>query len=254
MSVSQSDFRAALLDPVQTIPDGLLDGADAPAGRRFNIYRNNVAVSLTEALHQGFPILTKLLGAQNMDGLAGIFLRAHPPSSPLMMHYGEALPGFLAGLPQLQHLPYLPDVARLELAIRRSYHAADHTPITPDRLGQIAPEALMLCSARLAPSAQLIRSDWPIFDIWRFNTEADAPKPQTGAQDVLVTRPDYDPVPRLLAAGAADWIAALQGGATLSDAYDQAAARHPEFDPGATLALLLQDGVITALTTEGEQP
>ena len=254
MTVSQTMFRQALLDPGAPTPAGLRDGGAAPAGRRFDVYRNNVAVSLTEALHQGFPVIAKLLGKQNMDGLSGMFLRAHPPTSPLMMHYGDAFPDFLATLPQLQHLAYLPDVARLELGLRQSYHAADHVPLPAETLAALPPEEMLAHGVRLAASAVLLRSDWPIHDIWRFNTEDGAPKPQAGAQDVLITRPEFDPIPRLLPPAGADWIAALSAGASLGEAYVQAASQTPDFDPGAVLTLLLQDGVIAELTKQGEQP
>jgi len=134
------------------------------------------------------------------------------------------------------------------------YHAADHTPLSPELLGQLAPEDLLARGVRLAPSAVLLRSDWPVFDIWRYNTEEEAPKPRAEAQDVLITRPDYDPIPRLLPAAAADWIAALAAGASLGEAYVQAADKNPEFDPGTVLTMLLQDGVISELTNQGEQP
>lgn len=249
MSVSQTTFHSALLDAGQPIPDGLLDAEAQPAGRRFSVYRNNVAVSLTEAMHQAFPVITKLLGAQNMDGLAGIFLRQHPPSSPLMMFYGEDFPAFLQGMQQLSHLGYLPDVARLELAFRRSYHAADAPPIEADALA-IPPEDLMQAKLTLAPAMQVLHSDWPIHAIWRFNTEDNAPKPQAEAQDVLITRPEYDPEPNLLPAGGAAWITRIQDGQTIGDAFELTVAETPEFDLGTTLALLLQGGAITSVTIE----
>ncbi|WP_420586671.1 putative DNA-binding domain-containing protein [Ruegeria sp.] len=249
MSVSQTTFHSALLDPTAAIPEGLLDAAEQPAGRRFSVYRNNVAVSLTEAMHQAFPVITKLLGPQNMDGLAGIFLRKHPPSSPLMMFYGEDFPGFLAGMEQLSHLGYLPDVARLELALRRSYHAADSQAAPSDALA-IPPEDIMQARLGLAPSMQVLQSDWPIYSIWRFNTEDGAPKPAAEAEDVLITRPEYDPAPHLLPEGGAHWIAGLQAGQTIGSAFEKTAAASPEFDLGATLALLLQGGAITSVTIE----
>ena len=251
MSVTQSEFRAALTDARLSIPEGLQDGAARPAGRRFDVYRNNVAVSLTEALHEGFPVIAKLLGKTNMDGLAGLFLRAHPPQSPLMMHYGDAFPGFLGDLEQLSHLGYLADVARLELALRRAYHAADATPIDPARLGAIPPEDLLGAHLGFAPTAALLRSPWPVFDIWRFNTEPGAPQPRAVAQDVLITRPKFDPAPHLLPPGAAAWIAALMAGETWSAADDAARAEVPDFDPAAPLTLLVQGGAITHLTLKG---
>ncbi len=192
MNVSQTTFHDALLDANKSVPDGLLDAQANAAGRRFSVYRNNVAVSLTEAMHQAFPVIAKLLGSQNMDGLAGIFLRQHPPTSPLMMFYGDEFPAFLEGMEQLSHLGYLPDVARLELALQRAYHAADCQPIDPDALN-VPPEDLMRAKLTLAPAATVLRSEWPVHAIWLFNTEDGAPKPEAGAQDVLITRPEYDP-------------------------------------------------------------
>ncbi len=249
MSVSQTTFHSALLDANQPIPEGLLDAEAQPAGRRFSVYRNNVAVSLTEAMHQAFPVITKLLGTQNMDGLAGIFLRQHPPASPLMMFYGEEFPAFLESMPQLSHLGYLPDVARLELALRRSYHAADGEAIAPEALA-IPPEDLMQAKLVLAPAVHVLRSDWPVHAIWQFNTQDGAPKPQAEAQDVLITRPEYDPAPHLLPAGGAAWIARIQTGQTIGNAFEATVAETPEFDLGTTLALLLQGGAITSVTIE----
>ena len=249
MSVSQSEFRVALLDASERVPTGLLDADGKAAGRRFSVYRNNVAVSLTEAMHQAFPVISKLLGAQNMDGLAGVFLRQHPPDSPLMMFYGEAFPEFLTGMQQLAHLGYLPDVARLELALRQSYHAADSAAAPADALAA-EPEDVMRATLTFAPAMRVVRSNWPIHAIWRYNTEPDAPKPQAQAQDVLITRPEYDPVPHPLPAGGADWIDRLQDGATIGEAFDAVAPDFPGFDLGATLALLLQGSAITSVTIE----
>ncbi len=250
MTVSQPQFRAALLDAGRPVPDGLIDGAARPAGKRFDVYRNNVAVSLSEAMRTAFPVITKLLGVQNMDGLAGMFLRAHPPSSPLMMHYGAAFPEFLAALPQLQHLPYLSDIARLELAIRRSYHAADAEAVDPDTLAAIAPDTLMQARIRLAPAVRVLRSDWPLHDIWRFNSTKDAPKPRAVAQDVLITRPGFDPIPEILPPGGAAFVQALASGATPAGAHAAADTDAPGFDPGPVLTLLLQGGAIIHIATK----
>ncbi|NIZ15142.1 DNA-binding domain-containing protein [Phaeobacter sp. HF9A] len=241
----QQEFTRAILNAQLPVPEGLLDGEMRAAGRRFSVYRNNVAVSLTEALHQGFPVIARLLGKENMDGLAGLYLRAHPPKSPLMMQYGESFPAFLDGMEQLAHLGYLGDVARLELALRRSYHAADAAPIDAEQLAALPPEALMSCRLRFAPAMALLRAPWPIYSIWRYNSLDGAPKPQAGAEDVLITRPDYDPQPQPLPPGAASWITALQAGETLATATDIAYAEAPDFDLSAPLALLINGAALT---------
>ncbi|MDK3018070.1 HvfC/BufC N-terminal domain-containing protein [Pseudodonghicola flavimaris] len=255
MGVTETEFTQALLAPDLPVPEGLCDAAGHPAGRRFAVYRNNVAVSLTRALHEGFPVIARLLGPDNMDGLAGLFLRAHPPRSPVLMLYGATFPAFLEGLEQLAHLGYLGDVARLELALRQSYHAADAEPVDAAALAALPPDRLAASRLTLAPAVRLVRSPWPIHDIWRFNTEADAPQPRATAQDVLVVRPEYDPRPVLLPAGGAVFLAALRDGVPLAEA-DAAARRAAEaFALAPLLAELLSGGAITGIapaSSEGE--
>jgi len=77
-----------------------------------------------------------------MWSVAGHFVRAHPPSSPLMMFYGSEFPVFLEGFEPAKQLPYLPDMARLEHARRLAFHAADDPILTPDALSTVAPEKL----------------------------------------------------------------------------------------------------------------
>ena len=116
--MNQSRFRAALLDPGQPAPPGLTGSGGGPAARRFGIYRNNVTASLTEALRQSFPVVRALVGEDFFTAMAIAHLRAHPPASPLLMFYGQDMADFVAGFAPAQHLGYLPDVARLELALR----------------------------------------------------------------------------------------------------------------------------------------
>lgn len=250
MSIGQTEFRAALLDPAHERPAGLVDGSGRAAGRRFDVYRNNVAVSLTEALETAFPVIRKLLGEKNFRTVAGAFLRRHPPSSPLMMFYGEEMPKFLRTFEPTSKIGYLPDIARLELAIRESYHAADSEPVDPAKLQGMSPDDLMALRFDLAPSLRLIRSPWPIHAIWRFNTEESAPKPAMAAQDVAVLRVDLDPLPHLLPLGSGAFIEALTEGRTLGESVDLV-AEQPGFDLTTTLALLLDAGAITSL---GDRP
>ena len=247
MIVDQTTFRTALLDPDAERPKGLTDGAGGPAGRRFDVYRNNVAVSLTEALETAFPVIRKLVGPENFKLLAAAFLRQHPPNSPLMMFYGAEMPGFLAKFGPTSGTGYLPDVARLELMIRESYHAADASPADPSALQALSPDTLMETRLTLAPSLKLLRSEWPVYSIWRFNVEPGAPKPQMAAEEVMVARPEMDPEPRLLPPGGGAFVAALLAGGTFGAAMDAAAETTDTFDLSATLTLLIETNALTKI-------
>jgi Putative DNA-binding domain len=242
-----SAFAAALLDPHAPAPAGLTDPQGAPAGRRFSVYRNNVAVGLKDALALSFPVLRKLLGDDFFAALAGVFLRDHPPASPVMMFYGDAMPAFLAAFPPVGHLGYLPDIARLELAIRHSYHAADALPVGLEAIGGMTPEALLDLRPRLSPALRLVRSDWPVVSIWRANTDGTPPPQAKLPEDALVLRPDFDPTVTLLPPGAAAFVAGLLARRSFAEALHDA----PDgFDLGAALGILLSGGAVTGLDPE----
>lgn len=235
--MTQAGFVAAVLNPDLPVPAGLVGPSGRPAGRRFDVYRNTVAGGLTRALETGFPAVRRLVGEAFFAAMAGVFLRAHPPRDRVLMLYGADFPAFLAAFPPVAHLGYLPDVARLEQAIRESYHAADHRPAT---LAGLTPEAVLARSLRLAPSVRLIRSAWPVQAIWAANT-AGGPAPVAGPQEVLVLRRQFDPVPHLLGPGGGAMVAALLAGQTVGDAIG---AGGEALDAGAVLGLLLAQGAV----------
>jgi hypothetical protein len=249
MTVSQTEFHTALLDPGQPVPEGLTDGQGRPAGRRFAVYRNNVAHSLIEALKLGFPTIVKLIGTGNFERMAAVFLREHPPGSPILSRYGAEMPEFLARFEPLAHLGYLSDVARLEQAIRASYHAADASPADPAILQTLTPDALAKVRFRLAPALQVVRSRWPIYSIRAFNLK-DGPKPLPGAETVLILRPEFDPEITLICPAAQEFITQIKAGSTLGAANDAALGLDAGFDLSATLGCLLGGKAISEIQVE----
>ncbi len=245
MIVTQTAFRKGLLDPSLPAPKGLQNPDGAPATKRFDVYRNNVAVSLVDAMVAAFPVIHKLVGDEFFRATAGVYIRKFPPSSPLMMYYGEHLPQFLKRFEPTKNHRYLPDVARVELAIRQAYHAADSTPIDGQALAAIAPDDLMALRLSIAPAVQIVSSeDYPIHAIYMANTRDDAPKPQPGAESVLITRPGFDPMIHKINTKDAACIKALQDGKSLGMAL---AETGEGLDLGAVLGLLLSQGAITDL-------
>lgn len=241
--MTQSSFAAALLDPDLPMPEGITDPQGRPAPKRFGVYRNNVTTGLGKALEAGFPAVMSLVGADFFRSAAVIFLRNHPPQSRIMMLYGAEFPGFLAAFEPAQSLGYLPDVARLEQAIRESYHAADCAPISAEVLAALPEARLLMSRFRLAPSLRIVRSAWPILSIWKAALHH-GPPPLMSAQDVVILRPDFDPVPQLLPVGAADFLSDLAEGTALVHALSRAG---DAFDLAATLTLLVQTKAIVEI-------
>lgn len=228
--MSQSDFADALLTPERPVPQGLTDPEGRLSEKRFNVYRNNVVVSLSDALETAFPVLRKLVGDEFFRAMAGVHVRAHPPKRAVMMGYGEDMPAFLAAFSPVAHLPYLPDIASLELLLRESYHAADHRAMPPETFGAIPPDELMEQKFALAASLRLLRSTHPVWDIWRANSHNGAPKPGSDPQDVAVVRRELDPEPILLPRGGYAFFSLLRAGETFGASYEAALADEPDCD------------------------
>ena len=246
----QGAFADALLDPERPVPPGLVRPDGLPAGRRFDIYRNNVVVALIEALGEAFPVVRAVVGEEFFDAMAGAYVRAHPPSSPRMMFYGDGFAPFLASFPPAAGLPYLPDVARLEYARRLAYHAADDPVADPSVLGGLDASALMEARLALRAACHVLRSAHPVHAIWRFNATEDKSPVRPAAEDVLVSRPDESVLVQLLPPGGAAFLLALQAGEPLGRAAERAAADAPAFDLGANLASVFSARIVTTISIQ----
>ncbi|MEZ5877484.1 MAG: hypothetical protein R3D43_06800 [Tepidamorphaceae bacterium] len=146
-------------------------------------------------------------------------------------------------------MPYLADVARLEDAQRAAYHAADAKPAPESRWRAPRNMIQWLWFIDLHPSLEVVASDWPILSILQANTDGTStPLPQHG-EDVLVVRPALDTRLHAMPAGAAAFVLALKGGASLQDAAGAAQNASDAFDLSETLALLIAAGAIVDIRT-----
>jgi hypothetical protein len=179
--------------------------------------------------------------------MARLFVTGNPPRSPLLMTYGDAFADFVEHFEPAAELPYLPDVARLEAARTRAFHADDAEPMDPQLLRQLGPDALAAASFTLHPSMQIVRSKHPIVTIWAMNSgEAELrPIECYEGEDALVIRPNLEVTISRLPRGGADFLASLAAGRRLAAAAERAVAEYVDFDLAANLAGLLSAGGLT---------
>ena len=257
---AQARFAAALRDPALPPPPGVRSWNGSDPAQRLAVYRNNVTVSLLDALAARFPVTEALVGTAFFRAMARRYLAQEPPRSRLLHEYGDTLPGFIARFAPAREVPYLADVARLEAARTQAYHAADMPPVSRDAFAAIAPEAAPGLAVRLHPSVRVIASPWPVLAIWRAHMQ-----PETAATDlagidlgaaehVLVARPRLEVRLSLLPPGGAGFLAALGAGMTLADAAARAVAGEPEFNLTAGLITLLEAEIATGLSLDGAPP
>lgn len=248
----QRAFAAAILGADRrAVPVGVIGRADERAERRFDVYRNNVHAGLVEALLVTFPVTARLVGEAFFRAMARAYVSVQLPQTPVLIDYGAGFPNFIDAFEPAADLPYLGDVARLEWAWSRAYHAADAPVMAIGELMALPPERLESVRLVAHPAARLVVSAFPIVAIWRTNTEDAKVQPVdlAVAETALVTRPAYEVEIRRLAGTAPDFVAAVLAGATLVQAATAAVARDPEFDLAVHLAGLFSAGAVTAIAS-----
>lgn len=240
-------FADALLQPGGPIPDGVINPDGVPATKRFDVYRNNVIVSLIDALASRYPIVQKLVGEEFFQAMAREFVTAHPPSSPVMLGYGQGFPEFLYAFPPAASLPYLSGVARIENARRTAYHAVDALPIDPVVLETIPPEQFERVTFEMHPSLALIQSEFAIKSIWQANSQETALEvPIDTPESVMICRPKMDVEVRGLPDGAFAFLTKVETGHTLGEAAQAGLLASPVFDLATTLTGALTAQIFTS--------
>jgi hypothetical protein len=242
----ETALAGALLDTTQPVPDGITVRNAAVLTRRFAVHRNNVTASLVNALRSRFPIVEKIVGEDFFAAMARVFVTEHPPRTPVLATYGDAFPGFVATFDPAREVAYLADVARLELARSRAYHAADAAPLGAAQFAARDAAAVSGIRVNLHPSLQVVRSPHPIVTIWAMNSGGQelAPIDDWRGEDALVVRPQLDVEVRLLPPGGAVFLLALAAGRPIGEAAAAARADHPDFDLTLNLAALMGSGLV----------
>src|SRR6202007_1114597 len=98
---------SALIDPTRPTPVGVTGPRGKAAIKRYNVYRNNVTVSLIDALAAIYPAVQRITGVEFFRAMAPFYRAATPPTSPLLFEYGRDFPAFIEGYEPAQDMPWL---------------------------------------------------------------------------------------------------------------------------------------------------
>lgn len=250
----QRDFAAALAEPGRPVPRGVVAPGRRPDAARFAVYRNNVHVGLIGALAKIFPVTHMLVGADFFTGMAREFVRVEKPCTPLLMDYGAGFPDFVENFAPAAVLPYLPDVARVEVAWLRAYHAADVAALSMSDLSVLEAGDIADMVLPVHPALGLIRSAHAVGSIWAAHQARPIGRvTATGSEAVLVTRPLFDVIVTVVPAPDAAFVQAIIGGGTLGTAAAAGLAAGSGFDFGRALLGLVSLGAFAAGANRGEQ-
>jgi hypothetical protein len=248
-------FATALMDPAHGTPVDVVGPRGKAAIKRYNVYRNNVTVSLIDALAAIYPAVQRITGVEFFRAMARSHIRATPPGSPLLFEYGRDFPAFIESYEYAQDMPWLADTARIERAWLDAYHAADVRPLSPHLLAAVRPDTLGDLVFTAHPTTRIVRSAYPAVAIFAMNRVEGpvTPLESSAAEDALITRPEMEVTVRLLPPGGAAFLASLIAGEKLGAAAATAFAEAPSFDLTGSIAGMIEAGVFAAIHV-GERP
>lgn len=247
----QQTFCDSLRSP-ETPPLALLDELldDGLSLQRFNVYRNNFVVLNSDALADMYPVVKRLVGDAAFSVLATTYVRQFPPQERALLLYGENFPQFIAKLPELSSLPYLPDVARLEYLWTATYHAAEGETITKQEVASINADEFAGIRLVPHPSMHCIRSDYPIFRIWEANQNEEIEELislDEGSSYIILIRPRTEVEVREVSQGSYIFLCKLQEGDSIDSAYTSATQADASFGLVTFFAHHLFDGTFSSM-------
>ncbi|NMY04964.1 DUF2063 domain-containing protein [Pseudomonas sp. WS 5059] len=254
MNNLQSQFAQALLAPYQPCPDGLFSSNGADPASRFAVYRNNVHSSLINALADSYPVTLQLVGDRFFRAMAGMYVQAYPPTSPLLNEYGSDLADFIQGFAPAASVPYLADVARLERLRINAYHAAD-APVADsqaviNQLQQLP--SLGNVRLQLHPSVTTLQSSYAVVALWAAHQTSDtvARLDPWHGQCALILRNGLEVEVFCIDSGCVAFINSLNNQWPLEMAMAYALDAATEFDLHQCLGLLISHRAITHIKVQ----
>lgn len=152
-----------------------------------SVYRNTVAKGLVDVLRANFPTVERLVGEEWFSACALIFARSNPPAFPVLARYGASFPEFLRSFEPAGEMPYLADVAALDVLWTRAHFAADEPTLDPRSLQGLDEDALLSARLPLHASAGIAWFEGPVPTIWLLNRP---PAPMPSDDFVLDWRPE----------------------------------------------------------------
>jgi hypothetical protein len=216
---------------------------------RLKVYRNNIVGSLTGNLRASFPAVDDLTGKEFFDVMARSYILANPPREGNLNGYGSGFDDFIRTYTPAQTLPYLTDVANLEIGVNEAYYAKDDTALTAEILAKIPPEIL-----RLTPRAsmRLVQSAYPVSAIREFclnknRSENEQLDIGTDGEKLMIFRPEFEIVIARMQDDEFAFMTLLQtGNGGLGPALEKILQQHPNFNFQAFLQRHIALGSFTA--------
>jgi len=225
-------------------------------GRRLDVYRNNIAVSLCEALAEIYPVVEKLVGEEFFAHTTRCYLRKWPSRSGNLHDFGRHLAKFLEGFAAAAQLTYLPEVARMEWAWHAVLHAADAGTIDLNSLAKVSESQYEHLFFQPSPALRLLRVTAPVLEIRQFVVAQEHDRVVPNIDDevryLLVYRKGLDIKLQYFSAAAGCFLNLCLQGHSLAATMTIVIEEYPDFVLQHSLSAWFEETVICGFTVQSQ--
>jgi hypothetical protein len=232
LAALQRQFQSHILEGDAALADEIDSTESVSASTRLGIYSDAYRVRLIEALQANYPVLDRLLGADEFARLTQLYLSSHPSRHFSIRWFGHRLAEFLQDYDEYRLRPWLAELANWEWKVTIAFDARAADLLALEDLSTIAPDEWPSLRLRLQPSVQRIGVASNVTEIVKAMASEEAmPAGRAGNERVewMIWRRDLDVKYRLLSTIEAAALDCVQGGGTFEEMCE-VIAEHIETD------------------------
>ena len=215
------------------------------------IYQQNHFGNITQALQSTYLVLNQIMGEGRFSTIAQNFIKQYPPKEANINRYGAEFSLFIENEPLLQDYPYLSGVAKLEWAAHTAFLSPLTEPLDIAVLGALADESVIDLKITLAPSVNLVHSEYPILAIWQANQPGVEPsaemKMNKSEEQLLVMRENDKFSIQPITKAEYELLASIQAGSYFNDSIQSALVVDESFNIGEELQQYILQGVFSEI-------
>lgn len=255
IEVQEALYNCIYKDDYMAAEFMIANNGGVSAKGRLSIYHDNTQITLRNNLERKYKTVANIVDSRFFSYTASEFIKMYKPVTANLNDYGIEMPEFLANFEKTQHISYLPEMARLEWLRHVAQFMPDGEEINPFELNKVPKELYSKILFTVQPSAVFMESKFPIDNIWQvsqpnYKGEVRVDM-QSGPVYMLVVRPHQNVEMFSLSKGDYVFLQAIQKGALLYAAYEEASKQDPNFDLTSAIERFVGDHVFSGFAIEG---
>ena len=139
---------------------------------RLDIYAEAYFTRVLESMKSDFQITARILCDRSFQKLVSDYLKNYPSKTTNIGEIGRNFSVFVAQYEDLKSAEFLESLTSMEWLLIKSFYADDTGLLEAKKLASLSDEDWENAEFKMAPSIQLLESQWPLAQFWLLRDES----------------------------------------------------------------------------------